>query len=67
MSRASRESRVEEEADECGYWLELLAEADIVSPAKLAELMKETDEITAIIVSAIRTAKQRRHATPSGP
>ncbi len=51
---------VEEEADESAYWLELLAESGIVPPAKLADLMREFDEITAIIVASIRTAKARR-------
>ena len=50
---------VEEEADESGYWLELLVESGIVPPAKLADLMRECDEITAIIVASIRTAKRR--------
>ena len=51
---------VEEEADESAYWLELLVESGIVPPAKLADLMRECDEITAIIVASIRTAKARR-------
>jgi len=50
---------VEEEADESSYWLELLVESGIVPPAKLADLMRECDEITAIIVASIRTAKRR--------
>jgi len=50
---------VEEEADESAYWLELLAESGIVPPVKLADLMRECDEITAIIVTSIRTAKRR--------
>jgi four helix bundle protein len=49
---------VEEEADETSYWLELLVESDIVPQSKLAELIRECDEITAIIVAAIRTAKK---------
>lgn len=51
---------VEEEADESAYWLELLAESGIVLPAKLADLTRECDEITAIIVASIRTAKTNR-------
>lgn len=50
---------VEEEADESAYWLELLVESGILPHAKLADLMRECDEITAIIVASIRTAKNR--------
>lgn len=51
---------VEEEADESAYWLELLVESGLVPQANLADLMRECDEITAIIVASIRTAKERR-------
>jgi len=50
---------VEEEADESAYWLELLVESGILPHTKLADLMRECDEITAIIVASIRTAKRR--------
>ena len=49
---------VEEEADESHYWMELLVEAGIVKITKLESLMKEADEILAIIVSSIKTAKK---------
>jgi len=69
--RASRRARsradfihklgiVEEEADEASYWLELLVESGLIPHDKLADLMRECDEITAIIVASIRTAKQGR-------
>ena len=48
---------VEEEADETHYWLELLIEAGLVDETLLQPLMKETDEITAMIVSSIRTLR----------
>jgi four helix bundle protein len=50
----------EEEADETSYWLELLVDADLVSEAKLAKLRQEADEITAMIVSSIKTARGRK-------
>ena len=50
---------VEEEADESLYWMELLVEAEIVKPEKLEYLMKEADELVAITVSSINTAKKR--------
>ena len=46
------------ELDETAYWLELLVEGEIVPVAKLAELQKETDELTAIFVSSINTSKR---------
>ena len=51
---------VEEEADESLYWMELLIESERVPSARLTDLMKETDEITAIIVASIKTLKSRK-------
>jgi four helix bundle protein len=51
---------VEEEADESLYWLELLVEAEIMPHALLAELMKEGDEILAIIVTSIKTQRTNK-------
>ena len=53
-------SIVEEESDESSYWLELLVDAGLVPLAKLGGLMKESDEITAIVVASINTAKRTR-------
>ncbi len=50
---------VEEEADETGLWLELIAEAGLLPGGKLAELQREAGELTAIAVSSIRTARAR--------
>jgi four helix bundle protein len=50
---------VEEEADETLYWLELLVEANIVPLAKLTNLMSETNQIVAMIVSSIKTIRSR--------
>jgi four helix bundle protein len=50
---------VEEEADETSYWLELLVETEIVSAFRLKNLMSEVDEITAMIVSSIKTLRQK--------
>ena len=54
----SKMGTVEEEADESGYWMELLAEAGKVKPAKLSALMQEAGELTAISVSSINTARK---------
>lgn len=62
----SKISIVIEEADETMFWHELLIEADIIKPEKLKELMKEANEITAIMTSARKTIKSKtRHANKS--
>ncbi len=50
---------VEEEADESIFWMELLIEVSIVEKRLLADLIKEADELLAIVVSSIKTAKKR--------
>ena len=49
-----------QELDETAYWLELLIESGIVKADLLADLQKETDELTAIFVSSVKTAKVNR-------
>ena len=46
-----------EEADESLYWTEMLVEAEIMPKEKLAALMKETDEIVAILTASVKTAR----------
>ena len=48
---------VEEEADESLFWLELIKEMDILKESIVDALMKESNEIIAIIVSSIKTVK----------
>ena len=49
---------VEEEADECDYWLDLLIQAGYVSPAVAAPLQQEANELVAIVVSSIQTVQR---------
>jgi|SRR5438445_3287939 len=49
-----------QELDETSYWFELLMECEIVSPRLLTPLHAESDELTAILVTSVRTLKQRR-------
>jgi four helix bundle protein len=51
---------VEEEADESLYWMELLVEAEVMPNTRLAELMSETNEITAMTVSSIKTLRAKQ-------
>jgi four helix bundle protein len=51
---------VEEECDESLFWMELLVDNGIIKPALLSALMKEADEILAIVVSSAKTARTAR-------
>jgi four helix bundle protein len=46
---------VEEEADECLYWMELIVEAKLVDVANLRSIMSETNELLARTVASIKT------------
>jgi four helix bundle protein len=54
----SKMSAALQELDETVYWFELLAESGIVTPARLADLTKEAEELIAIFVSSIRTSEK---------
>ena len=51
---------VEEEADETLFWLEIIDEMEIGDTNVLQSLMDECDEIIAIMVSSIKTARQEK-------
>ena len=53
---------VEEECDESLFWMELLVDNNLVKGTRLHELLKEGDEILAIIVSSAKTARTVRTA-----
>jgi len=55
---------VEEEADECGYWLDLLVQAGYLAPETAAPLIQEADELVAIVVTSIRTARSNGGIKP---
>jgi len=46
-----------EEADESLYWMEMLVEAELVSENRLADLMKEANELIAILTASVKTAR----------
>jgi four helix bundle protein len=50
-----------QELDETGYWLELLVESKIMPAESIADLQKETDELTATFVTSVKTAKKNRN------
>ena len=49
---------VEEETDECIYWMEMLIDAEFISKQRLKGLLVEADEILAIVVTSINTSKR---------
>ena len=51
---------VEEEIDECLYWMEMLIESSAMKQERLEPLMSEAGEIAAMVVASIRTARRNR-------
>jgi four helix bundle protein len=56
---ASRIGVVEEEADETGFWLELIGETSLMSTSRLRPLLQEADELTRIMVASSRRVRPR--------
>lgn len=48
---------VEEEADESVYWMEILVDSNVVPASAVAELRDEGNQIVAIVVASINTAR----------
>lgn len=45
------------EFEETAYWLDLLVSAELIPQSRLASLIEETDQLTAIVVTIIKQAK----------
>jgi four helix bundle protein len=59
-----------EEADESLYWLELVRDGNLVPESKLSSLLKEADELTAILASGRKSAvntSNLKHQTSNIP
>ena len=52
---------VEEEADETALWLELIIEDKFLPEKKIASLLKEANELTAIMVASYISASRVKH------
>ena len=50
----------EEEVDETSYWLELLLACQAFPTERLRPLLQEANELTAIFVSSVKTARANR-------
>lgn len=48
---------VEEETDESAFWIEMLVDAKIVESARVVDLLDEANQLTAIWVTSINTAR----------
>jgi four helix bundle protein len=51
---------VEEEADETIYWMELLVLSDLARKSDITNLLDEANQILAMTVSSIKTARMRK-------
>ncbi|MGZ6220966.1 MAG: four helix bundle protein [Syntrophales bacterium] len=51
---------VEEQADETIYWMELLVLSDLVRKSDITNLLDEANQILAMTVSSIKTARKRK-------
>ena len=51
---------VEEEVDETSYWLELIVEGELLEKEKVANLINESNQITAMTVASIKTARKKQ-------
>ena len=50
---------VVEEVDETVFWLELLAETEVIPAHRISDLLAEARELTAIFTAAQRTSRSR--------
>lgn len=55
----SKISVVEEEADESAFWIELIGDHGLFPVGKLAPLLREAGELTAMMVSSRKTLQTR--------
>src|SRR5438046_8160848 len=60
---ASKLGTVAEEADESLYWLELIRDGNFVPEKRIASLVSEADELTAIFTSGRRSASLPQPST----
>ena len=56
-----------EEADEAGFWLEMIEEADLMQPDKLALLRQESEALIRIFAKSRRTASQSSNRSTAPP
>ena len=58
----------EEEADETAFWLELIIEDNLLSEKKIAPLLEEANELTAIMAASyISASRAQRNGSAKSP
>jgi four helix bundle protein len=60
----SKMGTVVEEADECGFWLDLLANSGVCAASSIQPLKIEADELLRIFSTSLNTAKQNARSLP---
>ena len=50
-----------QELEEPMYWLDLLIEAELITPTQLAPLKDETNQLIAIFITTIKNKKSKRY------
>ncbi len=50
---------VEEEADECCFWLEIIVESGMLTPAKVRPLLQEANDLTAYLLQIPPISKKQ--------
>jgi four helix bundle protein len=54
-----------EECDESCYWMELIVESELMSESRMKDILQEANELTAIFVASLKTAKKSNSKTKS--
>jgi len=49
-----------EEADECCFWMELVIEGEMLTEKQVEALLKEANELTAIMTASRKTAQNKK-------
>jgi len=57
----------EEEADEAAFWMELIIEGDLLPKKRVAPLLQEADELTAIFAASIKTSRRNPESKIRNP
>ncbi len=60
----SKLGTVEEEAEETGFWLEMLVDATKVAVSRVAAIIDEANEILAMTVASIKTLRAQERTNP---
>jgi four helix bundle protein len=72
---AAKLAIVEEELDEAGYWLEIIADYEMLPSRRLEAVRREANDLLAIVVALIKTIRRRANPkskvqnpkSPGGP